>query len=495
MIIAALLVLCFVLSACRETIDPGSDSSSDDTTLSADASTVITEDTENPYDEEGYLKDKLPESLNFDEKVSVLAWKTGRNEYTVDMTTDDVVNDALFTRHASVCERLGVEIEYNIIAGDNAARNQFVQVAEAAMDAGSTCEYDLIACYTWVSGMLAQRGRLLDLYSVDYLDTTNPWYPESMIKNSEISEKLYFVSGDISNSYIYSLSGLVVNTDMVKSLGLEDPRQLVLDKKWTFDKMLEMSAAAYRDENGNGESDVGDRFGFATYNLVETDKFLAASGIQMTTWDANGNIVLSDDFKGEKMVNIIDKVGTWINTDKAVFNDTKNAYNTIKSGNALFGSVGIGTLFGFTDIDWIYGFMPVPMMTEDTGNYYSNVGFTYTNWCIPINAADPDMSGAVIEALSSNSHRNTIPALYEVVVKSRLSNDPIDMQMFDIVKNNVYVDMARTFAGNFTWAQSAVALFRNTVNENNKSWTARIKANESYINNVFADISESFKNQ
>lgn len=490
-ILAAILSasVCFALVSCGDLPDESGAGSS-----TADAETTA-EDTSYLYDENGLLKDSLPEGLNFNNSVChVLGWQTTRNEFYVEELTEERVNDSIYTRNKNVESRLGVSLDFNLIKGDNANMNAFVTQAEASIGSGSG-EYDIIGCYSMCSGILAQRGLLCDLYDVPYLDTQKPWWPESFIRSSEINGKLYFATGDISNEFLYNLYFMLVNMDRVGELQLTDPRTMVADREWTLDTMMTMCRDAYEDLNSSQTRDAGDRFGLVIWQQVHIDPFVAASGVQMTSWDAGGNIVLSDDFTGERTVDIVTKIGDMLNNYDGAIYDTKSGYNTIKSGNALFGTVAGSTLIGFRDVGWLYGIIPFPIFDEKVEKYQSLVGFAYTNYCIPTNAGDTSMSGAVIEALASESYRRTSPTLFEVMFKSSYSNDPLDSQMFDLMKSNVYVDMARLYSGNFTWANSAVALFRNSIINGEKSWRTKIRANEDYINGVFADISESFKNR
>lgn len=485
---ALLLALACLLGSCVSNPD------NKDTPVSSGADTSTVAQTEDLYDENGLLKDSLPATMNFDSDVHVLGWETTRNEFFVEELTDDRVNDSIYNRNLKVSQRLGVKLIYTLIKGNNSNKDAFVTQAEASMSSG-TSEYDIIGCYSMCSGILAQRGMLTDLYELEYPDTLKPWWPESLIRSSEINGKLYFITGDISNEFLYNLYFMVVNTGMVKTLGIEDPRALAAENKWTLDKMAEMCRTAYSDLNGSQTPDFGDNFGLVIFNQTHVDSFLAASGIHMTRWDENGSIVLSDDFKGERMVDLVSRLGDWINNNQEICYDATNGYKSIKSGNALLGTCAGSTIIGFRDVDWVYGILPYPMIGENSDGYCTNLGFAYTNYCIPVSARDAEMSGAVIEALASESYRLTSPTLFEVVFKSMYSNDPLDAQMYDIIKSNIYVDMARLYSGNFTWANSAVALFRNSVIANDKSWSSKIAANESYINGVFAEISESFRDK
>ncbi len=490
-ILSAILALALIMStlcvlaACRK------DGDSKDTTAATDPVTTA-EDTSHLYDENGLLRDSLPEGLNFNSDVRVLGWETSRNEFFVEELSEDRVNDSVYIRNKNVESRLGVRLKFNLIKGDNPNKDFFVTQAEATVGSGA-CEYDIIGCYSMCSGIMAQRGLLADLYTVDHIDMNKPWWPESITRSSEINGKLYFATGDISNEFLYNLYFMVVNLGRLNELGLKDPRVLAEENRWTLDAMMEMCRPAYEDLNSSQKADFGDRFGLVIFTQVHIDSFLAASGVQMTKWDNNGNIVLNDDFTGERMVNIVEKLGSWINGNNEVSYDPDKGYNSIKSGNALFGTCAGSTVMGFRDIDWVYGILPFPMIDSDSDGYHTNVGFAYTNFSVPQNAPEKAMSGAVIEALASESYRRTSPTLFEVVFKSVYSNDPLDARMYDIIKSNVYVDMARLYSGNFTWANSAVALFRNSVINGEKSWVVKVKANEEYINGVFAEISEAFK--
>ena len=101
------------------------------------------------------------------------------------------------------------------------------------------------------------------------------------------------------------------------------------------------------------------------------------------------------------------------------------------------------------------------------------------------------MSAAVLEALGSESHRSSAPALFENCMKSRWASDNLDGEMYDIIKGNLYIDSTRIFSSSFTWSSSAVALFRNSLTGNDSNWISKIKGASRSINKVFEGISES----
>ena len=327
-------------------------------------------------------------------------------------------------------------------------------------------------------------------FTLDHLNFDMPWWSDSLIEMSTINDKLFFVSGDAATSLIYNLYFRIYNHNLGANLGLSDPRPLVLDGTWTIDKMIEMTANTYVDVGATGPS-VEDTFGYVNYGQVHMDCFIAASGIRMSEPNANGVIQLTEDFMGEKTHALITKLNSWIWESGDCWYNTSNGYKVITDNRALFGAVAGSTITGLRDKDMSYGIVPYPKMYADQEQYYTNLGFAYTNFCIPTTANDANMSAAVLEAMGSESHRSSAPALFENCMKSRWAADNIDGQMYDIIKGNLYIDSTRIFSSSFTWASSAVALFRNSLTGNDSNWTAKIKGASRNINKVFEGISES----
>ena len=495
-LLLAMLTLFPAMIACADQTDT-TDNPSDTTAAvnNGDAGdavvTTAAPETTSPYDANGYLKDTLSPDLNFNNyEFNILGWNTSLPDFYVELDTGDTVVDTIYFRNLAVEDRLGITLSANFINGDNSNQTPFVEHAMAAILAGGDCEYDMIGCYSMCGGTLATRSALTDLATLDHLNFDMPWWSDSLIELSTINDKLFFVSGDAANSLIYNLYFLIYNHNLGKSLGLSDPRLLVQEGTWTIDKMMEMTANTYVDLGTTGPS-VEDTYGYVNYGQVHMDCFIAASGIRMSAPNANGVIQLTEDFMGEKTHALITKLNSWIWESGDCWYNTSGGYSVITDNRALFGAVAGSTITGLRDKDMSYGIVPYPKMYADQEQYYTNLGFAYTNFCIPTSAHDANMSAAVLEALGSESHRSSAPALFENCMKSRWAADNLDGQMYDIIKGNLYIDSTRIFSSSFTWASGAVALFRNSLTGNDSNWTAKIKGASRNINKVFESISES----
>ncbi len=490
LLLAALMLLPAATACGKDDADVGTDTT---TAAPAVADTTAAPETESPYDENGYLKDSLPDDLEFgDYTFHILGWKTAQKDFFADEVTGDMVSDALYERNSVVEDRLKVKITAEFVDGDNSNQSNFVQHASTAVLAGDACEYDLIGAYSMCGGTMATQGLILDLHTLDYLDFSKPWWSASLIEMSEINDKLFFATGDLANSFIHNLYFLMVNKDMLRDLGLDDPRVMVKDNTWTTDAFFAMTKDAYQDVDGTPGSSSGDKFGYISYNQVHMDCFIAASGIRMADEDKDGVLHLTDEFIGEKTHQLVEKINTWLWDSGDCSYDTKNGYNNIKNGNALFSAVAGSTVSGLRDVDWEYGIVPYPKAEAAQSQYYTNLGFAYTNFCIPINAKDANMSAAVLECMNAEAHRSSAPVLFEQSLKSRYANDELDGEMYDIIKGNIYVDANRVFSSSFVWADSAVAIFRNALTGNSSSYMSNIAAKKDSINGILANISASF---
>ncbi|MBR7184206.1 MAG: carbohydrate ABC transporter substrate-binding protein [Clostridia bacterium] len=451
-VLLAMLMLAAAVACAKTPNGP----STADTTVPGDASPSSGSDAETTaatHDEDGFLLDSIPSHLRWEgETVDVLHWDTQQPEFAVEAATGEVVNDAIFKRNQTVEDRFGITLTFREEKGSVSDQKNFVNVVERTVSAGELV-YDIIAAYSRVSGTLAQSGYLYDLNDVYYLDFTKPWWPETMLETSTIGDKLYFVSGDMSTNLIYMLYGIYYQKDMLIDEGLEDPQQLVLDHKWTLDKMIEMTTDIYRDLDGNGTKTFYDRFGMSAVNY-HLDAFYWGSGLTLVEDDEETLLKISPDFFGEKAIALFDKLMTWV-TSEDVYCDESKAYEySQNNGNALFmlNRLQLATNY-LRNADFSYGVLPAPLYDESQENYISVVANPYTNYGIIADCVDPDRSGAVLEAWASAAYRTTTPALFEVTMNVKYSEDPVNAQMYDIIRSTAAFDLGRIFSESLDTAQ------------------------------------------
>lgn len=281
-LIAALCALVMLLScfaACAETGDENV--TTENASTEAPVDPVETEDPNR--DKDGYWKDDIPEELDYQgEVISVLYWlDVERPEFEIleDETGTDMVKDAIYNRNLAVEDRLGVTFEWTGVNGDNGERSGFANYVQNCYSGGTY--YDIIATYSRTSAMLCVDGLLEDLNQIEdsYINVSQPWWPKCMVDTCSIDDSLFFVSGDISTNILHFMYAIYYNMDLLENLRLSDPIEMVDNKTWTLDALIEMTSDLYQDLDQSGDQSEGDQYGFCS-SYFHLDAFYSGSGLR-----------------------------------------------------------------------------------------------------------------------------------------------------------------------------------------------------------------------
>ena len=460
------------------------------TTPAADAGTTApTGDTTAPVETEnvdanGYLNDNLDPDLNFNgQKFTLLYWSDREHEeFYAESQTGDLVNDAIYLRNQTVEERIGVTFDYATEVGNASNESAFCQKINLSISAGDHA-YDLVAAHSYTIGQAATTNLLYNLAELDHIDFEMPWWPDKLIGQATINDKLFFVSGDISANVIYMMYVTFFNKVLLENFSLEDPYKLVEDGKWTIDKQFEMCQNVYADLNSSGTKDIGDQYGQYTYTL-HLDSFLWGSDIIIL--DTTDEIpVFSEDFLGEKTLNLQEKVRNFFNNTNDGYLLTVNStvHQYFGQGLSLFWNDRCRQAITFASQEISYGIIPIPKYDEAQKDFATLLGNPFSLYGVPKDSLDTDMAGAVIECMASESYRTISPALYEVALKSKYSQDDIAAKMFDIAKSSVVFDLGRILssslggpAGNWQGAITGGGAWTTTVRAMSRPWKTKLEA-------------------
>ncbi|MBQ8398275.1 MAG: hypothetical protein IJX53_08805 [Clostridia bacterium] len=444
------LLLCAMLPvgslACTK--DDGQQSNTPGTTAALDSTqTTEAETTDDGLDENGYIEDDLPDDLNYkNETFHVLAWKHALPEFDVEALTGDVINDAIFNRNQIVEDRLGVDLEFTVINGNNAAVASFCNTVTNSVQSNAQA-YDTVASYPRSAGSLAINHMLLDMLELEYLNFEQPWWSDSLVELNTIYNKLYFVSGDIASTLLFQMMFMIYNDDLGTNLGLTNPQKLAMEGKWTQDTMLELAANVYSDLDGNGLKSEADQYGLFSFTHPNLDIFYMGAGLNYIKPSDTGELVLANDFASEKSMAIVDKfINIFHNSNDGYFTKSLADANNLTSGNALLYNITGQLLYNnFRYSDMAYSILPAPKYDEQQEDYLTTIAFTHTQYCVPLDARDPDMSAAVLECMASESYRRVTPAIFETTFKYKYSNNPLDAEIFDLIRAGTVFDLGRPF--------------------------------------------------
>lgn len=458
--LCALLILAGLMTACSTPGDGGDETTAALQTTGEGGVTAAPggEDTAAPgtdpadtgrYDDNGYVLDDLPE-LNYENAaINILTWKCYYGEWSEE-ETGEVIDNSLWLRDLNVEERLKIELNVEQIDGSNHYRTEFLKKVSTLVAGGDTT-YDLIAQYCWVSGNASLQGLYQDISDTDYVDFDKPWWPRDMVQSTMIHDKVYFVTGDIAPSMIYSTFVTVFNEKLITDYGLESPYTLVENGKWTLDKLIEMASPHFLDNDSSGTATQGDLVGFAFWADTHTKAFMYGSGIRVIEVNSDGEYALSELYSGQKMQDLVEKLNNWIfdNTGILMADDIAGDGEMFRSGNALFGEYDLYYMSDYLPSSTVnYGVVPTPKYDEAQEDYYSFCGNGVTTYSIPTTVKTVDRSAAILEALASESYRTVTPAIFETALKDKYSPSPEAAAMLDLIHDTIVVDIAPYYTDN-----------------------------------------------
>ena len=444
------------------------------------------------YDINGYILDDLGDDLDFGgQRVSVLYWEDVENpEFWVEDFNGEPVNDAIHQRNIDVEDRLN--IEYNWIPqmgnGNNIAN--YTNVARAGVMAGSG-DYDIFAAYSRSIASCVSSGLTTNLENSEYIDFEKPWWPDSLVEESTIGDHIFFVSGDISTNILFMMYTVFYNKGLMEDFQLEAPTNHVFEGTWTISKLFEYTESIYRDLNGDGSKDIEDMFGFIMNGNYHCDAFITSSNIHYVDKDPDNMLKISDDIFGEKIVELLGLLGPWFESKDVMIKEQPGYSIPFGEERALF------TLHhnqiaakGLRDVDFAYGILPVPKYDEAQEDYRTCLGNPITLYSVSLDSKIGDISHAVLECAASEAYRLTSPAVFENNMKKKFSDQDIDAQMFDVIRNNVVFELGRFY--NFELA-AIIDTVSNAAVSNKGTWSSVSKKISSTLNSSMKRLVESFE--
>lgn len=395
----------------------------------------------------------------------------------------DLVFDAVFNRNITVEERLNVKLNF-IMAGEH-FDEMAKQVETAVLSGDST--YDVIQQRSLQTFNQSLEGMFVDLSDAPYIDLDQPWWWTDIIRDTSINtNKLYYLTGDLSLSTFQASTVCYVNTNMLTNFGhdMNDIYDAVESGEWTWDVFKTYCAGVYTDANGNGESDDEDIHPFSYYPASH-HWFTYSSGLKYTSRDDDGYPVLN--INNDETVRLLETlVDVWHSNNNGYFVNDK--FNIMVQ--RFVDEKNLFCMGRFTHSDIIrnmessFSMAPYPKL-DAKYDYMSGTGASGNFISIPVTSNNFETSCAVLEAMSAENYRKVFPAYYEIALKIKYASDNRDAQMVDIVYDSIYVD--------FTNIASIPTIIDALVFKNSTSFASEYSSQESTINSTVEKMIEKFE--
>lgn len=429
-LLLALMLIFSSLAACAGSTDTGAD-----TTASETASTGETTETDIVYSA------NVPEGLNYggaDFNImvygeSTVVW------FDVDFASDEengeLINDATYQRMRAAEEKLGIKI--NDIKGGVHGDSSVLRASVMANNGA----YDCAFVNMFGAANVSQGGFVMNLKNIETLELAQPWWDQNAVNDLSIAKKLYMVTGDIEIMYKKSIGIILFNKQMISDYGLDLPYNLVTEKKWTIDKMIEMAKGTSKDLNGDGKRDKNDQFGFLYYSDVIALGIIGG-GVEMVTKDENDLPALT--FFSDRTVSIWEKY-------TSLFYDTELSYtdnneDVLKpmfiAGQALFDYNEFHAIEQLRQMDTDFGILPIPLYDENQDSYYHTINpHVGSVLVVPVDCPDLERVGYTLDVLGAESKNILTPAYYEVYLKTKGARDNDSEVIIDLVLATLRYDL------------------------------------------------------
>ncbi|MEA4832218.1 MAG: hypothetical protein VB118_06345 [Oscillospiraceae bacterium] len=432
----ALMLTAFVFASCSDGNTPSAQTKTEPTAATETSATTGEISREN-------TPDKLPANIDLGgETVTIYSRNGYTKNFTAEDLTEEIMNDAVYNRQLKVEERLKVKIQ---VVENGSAEEVASKVKIAAQSNSDEC--DIAALRNYESYGLITNKIFYNYYENQYIDLTAPWWSQALINASTVGkDRIYVLMGDIDSSFISCIQAVFFNKGIYeKYIGNPDELyQTVIDRKWTVDKLIEVSKMVHDDVNGNGTKDKEDVYGYGASPCANQSASVNGVKIAYSAFNADGypEMVFNNSHTVDAVKKLYDAL--WNNEGAYVTAGTQAGLDELtdkfKNETLMLYNMSVSSLGTYREMNTDYTVLPMPMLDEDQGEYCTQVSDGADGISVLVSCPDYDRACITLEALAAEGYRSVTYKYYETALKKAYARDDKVAQMLDILSNTVYFD-------------------------------------------------------
>ena len=436
--------------------------------------------------------DALPE-LDFGGAAFIINSKSQDEASWVNTVMDtktmngDLINDAIFNRNRKLEER------FNFVFDNPACEGDRTTYARKAIMAGSD-EFDVFMMTDRDALSLSAEGVLIPYDEMEYMDFSRPYWSQSLNQALTIGGVRYFAYGDFNLSPYDYTHMLVFNKQLAAAYDLGSLYDLVLSGKWTYDAYEKLTKAVTHDVDGDGQMGENDCYGLLSQTKQVLPGFWIGAGvlsIEKNEADIPAFLLAED----EVFANVIDRIFSMTYDNDTYFRNSANrnddtlCQTMFMDERGLFYDTTFKLITNLREMDADFGIMPYPKWNEEQESYRSRVeGGDFA--IVPVTNTKLEMTGALLEAMSSESAKQLIPVYYEIALKTKTSRDAESEEMLEIIYRNRVYDLGDTY-----WCTLLRdGMFLTMFDKNDRELASKIAKNQSKVDKAISKIVDAFVN-
>ena len=508
-VIVALLLLSMMLAlavSCGET----------ETTTKKPVTTTPVEDEENPGDDDEDVEpeettkaptaeveypaqlDGIKDSLE-DTTVQFIYVEGSSGTYTADSIWIDVDNAAeidavdqqIIDRNNRIYDDLGITIEAFTdptlgISGLQTFAKTYFDVQDPGVDV--YCGYQYYDLKVALSGNIVNLNTIVNENQETLIDITQPYWATNYINSITYNDYLFWVTGDLALRYTGGLYCTFVNLDLYdayvrSNYDNKTIYDIVNEKKWTMQTMLDMAELAYFDTDNDGKGSADDRLGIVwrTGDILDGLPFGCKIDYSTRSTTAGKDTIainLPTDQRGTKLAGYIASLFSAPYAFRAEFTTMLPIF---AKGNALF---TIDKLYR-SSIDLYamenFAIVPTPLLDESQNDYGSGTHDGLTIFGISRYSNCPKAAAATLELMAYYSYLLVTPTYIESVLKgSETIRNPESIVMIEKIRAGFDSDFAAAWTeriGEITYMFRGenVLSYASVIKVKTRTWTSNLK--------------------
>ena len=407
-------------------------------------------------------------------------------------SSSDTVSDARNYRTSLVQTACNVKINSIEVPKD-----MLIEYIESRINAGEPVS-DIICVPLDIQSALMQKGLLVNLKKIPFLNLNAEYYNQSAIESFTVNGNIYGLISDVTfnPSDIYTM---FYNKSIVRKYNLNSPPELYSKNEWTYDNMFAMSktlAASAANLDGEAESIESYGIGFNRENDDILNGLFISSGNKYFIKKNYGFPVLN--FNNDTTVKIINMLANIFapqsESEMSNYLDTndENQTEAFKNGKILFSIAKLDILPDITNSNFDWGIMPLPSLvgSNNINNADNIISFTDNNaMCTAVlkGTQNSEACGVITEALSISSYKY----FRELYISDQMFyclRDVDSVKMLTGIVNGVTFNQYNTLSNVSAIYNATVGVIKNSANKYGE-FAVLYENNKNILNDFFINSS------
>ena len=291
------------------------------------------------------------------------------------------------------------------------------------------------------------------------------------------------------------MNALMYNKDLYSAHISTDknPMDMVQNNEWTLDTFFGLVKDIHVDD-GNGKKDDLDFLGATIYSY-DIDSFQISAGITSLEKSETDGIKMSEAWNSQRCADVCELVGNYLKSP-GVYAATGKTRTVFDNQRSIFHLDRLFLISGADNlttekIEFSYGVVPVPKFDTAQESFKTDLGDPFSLYAVNSQAKNIEAAVTTLEAMGSENYRSVTPAVFEVAMKIRYTDDPQVSEMFDILRAGLSFDLGVLYG--YEFGGLTYNLFKDTaLSANPSGFLSSLKKSQRIIDSSIKKIIEIY---